>query len=276
MGRERLLALVFRHREALLVLLSVPVIASALRGGGTPRTSALLGVGIAASGVLLRLCAVRRIGRGARVFYPHARAGLVVDGPYRWTRNPLYLAAALMLCGLGLIADAGWTAVALLPATLLAYTPVVFTEERALHALFGDAYTRYRAHVPRWIGLARASGALIGWREVFHREKRLVPGMLAAILAIVASRSEWVPLTALARRAELAVGADMMVLVGAATVVAIAINAIKVELHQRRRRESGAAKAAPRARPTRSAEPPSAGPGSVSGQPQLEARTAQR
>jgi protein-S-isoprenylcysteine O-methyltransferase Ste14 len=242
MDREAFRTVLFRHREALLVVLSVPVIVAALRGGGIDRTGALLGVGVAAAGVVLRLSAVRRIRRGARVFHPHARAGLVVDGPYRWTRNPLYLAAAMMLSGLGLIAGAGWTAVALLPAALLAFTPVVLTEERALEALFGDAYARYRAHVPRWIGFTRASGTPIAWHEVFNREKRLVPGMLAAILAIAATRSEWLALPALARRAELAVGADLIVIVGAATLVAIAVNAVKVELHQRRRRASGVAR----------------------------------
>ena len=103
-----------------------------------------------------------------------------------------------MLCGFGLIAGAGWMAVALLPATLLAYTPVVSIEERALTALFGDAYRRYLAEVPRWIGFRRRyrgepDDAPVGWREVFHREKGLVPGTLAAILAIAASRGEWVP-----------------------------------------------------------------------------------
>jgi protein-S-isoprenylcysteine O-methyltransferase Ste14 len=246
MDREALRTLLFRHREALLVILSVPVIVAALRGGGIAPISALLGAGITAAGVLLRLYAVRQIGRGARVFRAHARAGMVSSGPYRWTRNPLYLAAGLMLCGLGLIAGAGWTAVALLPATLLAYTPVVLIEERSLIGLFGDAYRRYLADVPRWIGLTRgdpgeSGAAVVEWREVFRREKRLVPGCLAAGLAIVAIRNEWLPLAELARRAERAASIDLTLLVGAVLVVAIVVNAIKVERHQERRRAARSA-----------------------------------
>lgn len=246
MGRDALRTLLFRHREALLVLLSVPVIVAALRGGGIAPTSALLGAGVAATGVLLRLCAVRRIGRGARVFHAHARGGMVSAGPYRWTRNPLYLAAGLMLCGFGLIAGAGWAAVALLPATLLAYTPIVLIEERSLIGLFGDAYRRYLAEVPRWIGFTRgyrreSGDALVDWREVFDRENRLVPGSLAAGLGITACRNEWVPLPELARGAEFAAGFDLTVLVGTAAAVAIAVNAIKVERHQERRRTARSA-----------------------------------
>ena len=148
--------------------------------------------------MLLRLCAVRRIGRGARVFRAARERRADRVGALPLERNPLYLAAALMLCGLGLIAGAGWTAVALLPATLLAYTPVVLAEERALAELFGDDYARYlaqRAALDRVPRRPRDAGwrARVGWREVFRREKRLVPGMLAAILAIVALRSEWIP-----------------------------------------------------------------------------------
>lgn len=245
MDREALRRLLFRHREALLVILSVPVIVAALRGGGIAPISALLGAGITAAGVLLRLYAVRQIGRGARVFHAHARAGMVSSGPYRWTRNPLYLAAGLMLCGLGLLAGAGWKALALLPATLLAYTPVVLIEERSLIELFGDDYRRYRADVPRWIGLTRGdpgeSGAAVDWREVFRREKRLVPGCLAAGLAIAAIRNEWLPLAELARRAERAAGTDLTLLVGAVMSAAIVVNAIKVERHQERRRAARSA-----------------------------------
>jgi protein-S-isoprenylcysteine O-methyltransferase Ste14 len=247
MDHEALRTVLFRHREALLVVMSVPVVAAALRGGGVDAIEALIGAVIAAKGVLLRLWAVRHIGRGARVFHAHARAGLISSGPYRWTRNPLYLAAALMLGGLGLIAGAGWLAVALLFATLLAYTPVVRVEERALLGLLGDEYRDYIVRVPRWVGLRRPypgpppRGALVPWRDVFRREKRLVPGTLAAMVAIAATRHEWLPLPALADRVELALGIDAIVIVAAGTAIVLAVNAIKVEQHQERRRIARAA-----------------------------------
>jgi len=241
MDREAFRTVLFRHREALLVLLAVPVVVSALRGGGIERASALLGASVAAAGVLLRLHAVRRIGRGARVFRLHASAGIVDSGPYRWSRNPLYLAASLILCGLALVAGAGVWAWALVPATWIAYTPVVIAEERALAAQVGDAYRRYAECVPRWIGIARhqadeATHAPVAWRAVFRREKGLVPWILVAVLGILAVRSEWVPLPELARRVEVALRTDLAVLVAGAAILAVAVNAGKVEHHQRRQR----------------------------------------
>jgi protein-S-isoprenylcysteine O-methyltransferase Ste14 len=240
--RPILFAALFRHREALLLLLGAPIATFALRGEGLAPWSALAGVAIAAAGVALRLAAVRRIGRGARVFRPHASAGLIAAGPYRWSRNPLYLAAALMLCGLGLIAGAGWLAAALLPATLVAYTPVVMAEERALAELCGVDYARYLERVPRWLGgpaaadLGPSQGARVGWSEVFRREKMLVPGTAAAMLAIAALREQWIPSRLLVDRLERGWGVDLAWWIAGLAAMVVLGNAIKVERHQRRRR----------------------------------------
>jgi protein-S-isoprenylcysteine O-methyltransferase Ste14 len=238
--------MLFRHRGTLPLLLCVPVVSSALRGDGLDGAAAVVGAAVAATGVALRLCSVRRIGRGARVFRPHASAGLIAAGPYRWIRNPLYLAAALMLSGLGLIAGASWIALALFPATLLAYTPVVLGEERALSELLGEPYRRYLDRVSRWIGASRPwpaapPGPLVDWSEVLRRERALVPGMIAAALAIAAVRSQWIPSQLLTRPLEQALGADLAWLVAAAFAVAVTVNGIKVELHQRRRQANRAA-----------------------------------
>jgi hypothetical protein len=173
---------------------------------------------------------------------------LIAAGPYRWSRNPLYLAAALMLCGLGVLAGAGWLALAMLPATLLAYTPVVLAEERSLSELLGEPYRRYLDRVSRWIGasrpwLAAPPGPLVDWSEVLRRERALVPGMIAAALAITAVRSQWIPSQLLTRPLEHTLGADLTWLVAAAFAVAVTVNGIKVELHQRRRRANRAARA---------------------------------
>ena len=82
---------------------------------------------------------------------PEAATTLVVAGVYRFTRNPMYVAFALLL-----LAWAAWLAA---PAALLG--PVTFVafitrfqivpEERALRARFGDAFDAYCQRVPRWL-----------------------------------------------------------------------------------------------------------------------------
>lgn len=76
---------------------------------------------------------------------------LVVTGPYRFTRNPMYLGMLLVLLGIAL-----WlgTLVPLLVVPLLALAlqkGFVEKEERLLEEQFGDEYRAFRARVRRWI-----------------------------------------------------------------------------------------------------------------------------
>jgi protein-S-isoprenylcysteine O-methyltransferase Ste14 len=75
---------------------------------------------------------------------------VATTGPYRWSRNPMYLGMALIYAGLAIGFD-GPVALALLPLVLLAIqTRVIAREERYLEAKFGDDYRRYKAEVRRW------------------------------------------------------------------------------------------------------------------------------
>ncbi|MET0527334.1 MAG: isoprenylcysteine carboxylmethyltransferase family protein [Microvirga sp.] len=76
---------------------------------------------------------------------------IATTGPYRWTRNPMYLGMALIYAGLAIGFD-GPIAFALLPLVLIAIqTQVIAREERYLEAKFGDDYRRYKAEVRRWL-----------------------------------------------------------------------------------------------------------------------------
>lgn len=90
--------------------------------------------------------------RAARTpFEPgHAPAALVVAGPFRYSRNPLYLAQILLLSGLGLGAFPWLLAIAPLQFLLLDRIAIP-REEQALAAVFGEAFAAYRARVRRWI-----------------------------------------------------------------------------------------------------------------------------
>lgn len=76
---------------------------------------------------------------------------LVTAGPYRWTRNPMYVGFVAMYLGFALIMNSFWP-LALLPAVVLALELVVIArEERYLRTVFGSEYEEYCRRVKRWI-----------------------------------------------------------------------------------------------------------------------------
>lgn len=76
---------------------------------------------------------------------------IVTGGPYRFTRNPLYLSMTLIYSGIAARANA-LPAVLLLPLVLFVMRRgVIEREERYLERKFGDEYLRYKARVRRWI-----------------------------------------------------------------------------------------------------------------------------
>jgi protein-S-isoprenylcysteine O-methyltransferase Ste14 len=76
---------------------------------------------------------------------------LVVEGPYRFTRNPLYLGMTLIYGGISARINAFW-AILLLPFVLIVIRRgVIEREERYLERLFGEEYLRYKARVRRWV-----------------------------------------------------------------------------------------------------------------------------
>jgi protein-S-isoprenylcysteine O-methyltransferase Ste14 len=75
---------------------------------------------------------------------------LVTHGPWRFSRNPLYLSLALVHLGIGIAADNVWMVALLAPVLLIIRYAVIAREERYLDRKFGDAYRRYRSSVRRW------------------------------------------------------------------------------------------------------------------------------
>jgi protein-S-isoprenylcysteine O-methyltransferase Ste14 len=76
---------------------------------------------------------------------------LVISGPYRLTRNPIYLAFLCIYIAAALGFGVIW-ALVLVPLVVLAVQRLAISkEERYLEQKFGDAYRQYRAHVRRWI-----------------------------------------------------------------------------------------------------------------------------
>src|SRR6266436_4490506 len=76
---------------------------------------------------------------------------IVESGPYRFTRNPIYLGMFLGLIGLAIAFDNLWLLTMLVPFALVIRYGVVAREEAYLERKFGDAYRQYRARVRRWL-----------------------------------------------------------------------------------------------------------------------------
>lgn len=76
---------------------------------------------------------------------------IVRSGPYRWTRNPMYLGMLLVYIGLALLFDIFWALVLIPLIMTLVARLVIQREERYLEATFGEEYRLYRTQVRRWI-----------------------------------------------------------------------------------------------------------------------------
>ena len=76
---------------------------------------------------------------------------LVVSGLYRYTRNPMYVAVAMLLIGQTLLFGSPALLTYTVIVWLAAHTFVVSYEEPTLRRHYGPAYDDYCAHVPRWI-----------------------------------------------------------------------------------------------------------------------------
>ncbi len=123
------------------------------RSGATPArlqlpAIAVIAVGAGIYGACVWLFAV--VGRGTPGPWDAPRR-LVAVGPYRWVRNPIYVAALLVVLGeswlfvsLPLLVYAGAMA-------LVFHAFVIGYEERTLRRTFGETYTEYVRTVPRWI-----------------------------------------------------------------------------------------------------------------------------
>ena len=80
-----------------------------------------------------------------------ATNAMIEEGPYRLSRNPLYVGLLALYLGLALLARTFWGLVLLPVAVLLVLRGAIVPEERFLHERFGATYDDYRRRVRRWL-----------------------------------------------------------------------------------------------------------------------------
>jgi protein-S-isoprenylcysteine O-methyltransferase Ste14 len=125
------------------LLLPLPRLPAALRLGGLP----FLAAGIALA--IWFLLAMR--GAGTPVDPREATTALVQSGPFRYSRNPAYVAFTLTYLGVSLLVGARWPLVLLPVVLVIVDRGVIRREERYLEARFGSDYSGYQRHVRRWL-----------------------------------------------------------------------------------------------------------------------------
>jgi protein-S-isoprenylcysteine O-methyltransferase Ste14 len=116
------------------------------------RVARTFGWPLVACGLAVGFLGAREMRRAETNVDPYKPATAVVTrGPFRFTRNPLYLSMTLMYGGIATVANA-LPAALLLPIVLrLMWRGVIEREERYLERKFGDEYIEYKARTPRWI-----------------------------------------------------------------------------------------------------------------------------
>lgn len=125
--------------------------------------------------------------------------GLAVSGPYRWTRNPLYLGSFIMGAGFMLAASRWSLLIGFLILFILIYVPVMKKEETELRDGYGESFRIYRRQVPLFLprpprGESRDAGKQreFSWSQVWaNREHRTGLGVTLVSLFLVAKLVCW-------------------------------------------------------------------------------------
>jgi protein-S-isoprenylcysteine O-methyltransferase Ste14 len=92
---------------------------------------------------------MQRAGTAIRPTIP--TTALVITGPFRFTRNPLYVGATLIYVGIAVAARSLWALALLLIVLVVMQRGVIDREEHYLERKFGADYVRYKERVRRWI-----------------------------------------------------------------------------------------------------------------------------
>jgi len=112
-----------------------------------------LGLGLGALALGLGLWAVVSMRlAGTNVDPNKAATAIVTAGPFRYTRNPIYVGFAFLFLGFTIGLNSWWGLGVLVPLLAVMHLGVILREERYLARKFGDQYVQYRSRVARYIG----------------------------------------------------------------------------------------------------------------------------
>jgi protein-S-isoprenylcysteine O-methyltransferase Ste14 len=117
-----------------------------------PSTLRLAGPLVVLGAVALFVLALREFrAAGTSVRGTERTTAIVGTGPYRFSRNPIYVSFTLLVLGLSIWLDDLWLLVTLVPAVGVIAAVVIPREEQFLEHNFHEEYASYKATVRRWL-----------------------------------------------------------------------------------------------------------------------------
>jgi protein-S-isoprenylcysteine O-methyltransferase Ste14 len=138
-----------------------------------------LGIVTASIGVGIRIWAAGHLRKWQK---------LAISGPYRFTRNPLYLGSSLIGSGFSIASNESFLLVLFLILFVTIYVPVMRREGKELLTLYGSDYKTYSQQAPLFFpkctqGSGPTNRSTFSWRRVFaNREHNAIIGCLTTIL----------------------------------------------------------------------------------------------
>jgi len=116
------------------------------------RQARLAGAGLAAGGVALVLWTrLLFLQRGTTILPTRPVSLLVKDGPFRISRNPIYVGLTAIYVGTSLLRRAVWPLMLLPGVVIIMQDAVIDREESYLERRFGEDYLTYKSSVRRWL-----------------------------------------------------------------------------------------------------------------------------
>lgn len=105
---------------------------------------------ICAGAGILTYCVMGFTRAGTNVPPNKPATALVTEGPYNFSRNPIYISMVLIYLGLCFLFDLVWGFPLLIPLIYVINTYVIEREEGYLEKKFGEQYLAYKEKVKRW------------------------------------------------------------------------------------------------------------------------------
>ena len=116
------------------------------------RLARKLGIVMAVGGLGIVYWAVSTMQRAETSPNPHnAVSALIEDGPFAYSRNPIYVGFALVHAGAALMVNVAWPLLVLHPMYRLLVRLIIAPEEAYMERRFGNRYREYKEDVPRWL-----------------------------------------------------------------------------------------------------------------------------